>query len=145
MSPKRVIITLLSAAFLLGNLGQAAQAGHALKRNVEGVVVALIVSALAKAAASSANAHKDKKEYRYNHGLGASGNAAAACIHRAHQVVKKAGGLYLRLEKISRIRDAGDGNYEVTVKVTGVYPWGHKETVVNCVVDHDLVKTYYAS
>ena len=145
MFPKRVITTLAGAVLLLGSLGQSAHADHALKKNVEGVVVAIIVSALAKAAASAANASKDSDAYRYNHGLSASANAAAACIHRAHRAVKRAGGRHLRLEKISRIGDAGDGEYKVVVEVTGVYPWGKKRTVVNCVVDHDRVKTYFTS
>ena len=145
MFPKKLIATLAGAAFACATLAQDVAADHALKRNVEGVVVAIIVSALAKAAASAANASKDSDAYRYNHGLGASANAAAACIHRAHRVVRKAGGRYLRLDKIKRIGDAGDGKFKVVVEVTGVYPWGRRQTVVNCVVDHDRVKTYFTS
>ena len=145
MFPKKVITALAGAAFVFASFGQDVAADHALKRNVEGIVVAIIVSALAKAAASAANASKDSDAYRYNHGLGASANAAAACIHRAHRVVRKAGGRYLRLNKITRIRDAGDGEFKVVVEVTSVYPWGKRQTVVNCVVDHDRVKTYFTS
>jgi len=136
---------LAGVAFVFAGLVPDVTADHALKRNVEGIVVAIIVSALAKAAASAANASKDSDAYRYHHGLGAGANAAAACIHRAHRVVTKAGGRYLRLDKIMRIRDAGDGRFKVVVEVTGVYPWGKRQTVVNCVVDHDRVNTYFTS
>lgn len=145
MLRRQLVVTAVSAAVFAGSITQDANAGHPAQNRAEGIAVALIVSALAKAAASSANAHKDSETYRYHHGLGGRENAVAACIHRAHKVVRKAGGYYLRLEKVAEVRDIGNGDYKVAVRVSGIYRWGQKKSTVNCVVNHNLVKNYYSS
>jgi len=142
---RNVAISALSAVFLSGVLAQGVNAGHPAHNRAEGIVLALVVSALAKAAASSANAHKDNDIYRYHHGLGARENAVAACVHQAHKVVRKAGGYYLRLEKVAGVSHTGDGNYKVAVRVAGIYRWGRKKSTVNCVVNHNLVKNFFSS
>jgi hypothetical protein len=133
-----IICVLVALALSTADVG----AGHKSKKILKGIGVAVGATALAIAAASAANAHRDKDRYDYHHGMNGRQNAVAACVHRADKVVRRAGGLYARLDKVNKVDRKGRRRFKVVARMTGIYPWGHKRSKVRCTVKHDHVQKF---
>jgi hypothetical protein len=133
---KRKILTAgIAVAMLAAASLTPAEAG---KNRDVGIAVAAGIAAIGLAAASAAAAHRDNEYYDYHHGHGSSTNAIAACVHRADKVVRRQGGLYVRLDRVRRTEPVANG-IRVVADMTGVYPRYRKTSRVRCVVDHDRV------
>jgi len=131
----KLLTTALAVSMLAVASVSPVEAGK--KRDV-GIAVAAGIAAIGLAAASAAAAHRENDYYDYNHGHGSSTNAVAACVHRADKVVRRQGGLYVRLDRVRRTVPVA-GGIRVVADMTGVYPRFRKTSRVRCVVDHDRV------
>ena len=145
MFQRRLLASILSLVFLATALPTDANSGHTEQQTAEGIAILMVLSAIEKAAAASANADRSDDNYSYHHGLGARENAIAACVHRAYKALQKAGGLYMRFDKVKRIEHRGNGDFEVTIDVTEVYPKKHSIKSATCVVNHNHIKRYFSS
>ncbi len=141
----QIAASIIIAIFLLGALPDDANSGHTKEQTAEGIAVLFLLSAIEKAAASSANADRKDDSYSYHHGLSARDNAVAACVHRAYKALEKAGGLYMRFDKVEGVKHRGNNDFEVAVNVTDVYSWGHKARSVTCIVNHNQIKKFFSS
>lgn len=132
---KKLLTTAFAATLMAAASVTPAEAG---KRKDVGIAIAAGVAAIGLAAASAAAAHRDKPHYEYHHGHGKPTNAIAACVHRADKIVRRAGGLYVRLDRVRKTEPVAAG-IRVVADMTGVYPSYSKRSRVRCIVDHHRV------
>ena len=132
---RKILSAAIAASMLAAASITPAEAG---KNRDVGIAVAAGSAAIGLAAASAAAAHRDRDRYDYHHGHGAPTNAVAACVHQADRVVRRQGGLYVRLDRVRRTEPVANG-IRVVADMTGVYPRFRKTSRVRCVVDHDRV------
>ena len=131
----RKLLAIAVAASMMTAAGLSpAEAG----RKDVGIAVAAGIAAIGLAAASAAAAHRDRDYYDYHHGHDSSTNAVAACVHQADRVVRRQGGLYVRLDRVRRTERVANG-IRVVADMTGVHRNFSKRSRVRCVVDHDRV------
>jgi hypothetical protein len=134
---RKLLILPIAAVFAFGLLTSSVEAGTG-KKVAVGIAVGVAATALAIAAAQSANSHRGRDNYGYNHGIGASENAVAACIHRADRRVHRTRGGYARLDAVKKINKKGS-KFKVTMLVTNIFGNRTRQRWVKCHVKHDRV------
>ena len=95
--------------------------------------------------AAVAHSNRNREYYTPHPVIGSGENAVGTCMHHADRILRKApGGLYVRLDRVKKVEQRGNGRIVVKAIMTGVYQWGQKPSDVRCVVkNHRVVKFDY--
>ena len=141
MLGKVFVVCVLSIMVTIGTQSREAMAGHKTGKIIAGIAVAVGAALIAETAASAANANRGRDRYDYHHGISKADNAVAACIHKADKLARKAGALYLRLDKVRKVVHTGKNKFKVVAKITMVHPNRHKQFRMKCVAKHGDVKS----
>ncbi len=138
MLTRKLFIAGLSAVFVFGVL--SASTAEAGRKTAAAIGVGALVGLGLLAATSAGKARGRARGYR---GRDARENAVNACTAYAENLLlRKPGGRYVRLRRVSRVRFSGKRTVVVTAKIANAYDWGLETIWYHCKYSRGRVKSF---
>ena len=140
MTGRKVFITGLSAVFAVSLLtASTAEAG---RKTAAAIGIGALVGIGLLAATSAGKARNRSRGRRYQ-GRDVREDAVNACVGVAEdKLLRRPGGRYVRLRRVSRVRFSGKRTVVVTAKISNAYDWGLETVWFHCKYSRGRVKSF---
>jgi hypothetical protein len=138
---KRIMATALAGAMAIGVFASA-EAEAKKKRLAEGIIIGIGIATLFGAAAAAADQNRGRVRYSYRNDIDPRDNAVAACLHRAHRVVRREGGEGTELRRVRNVSRVGSASWRVEMQVYAYFDGEPDRYNVTCRVFRDRVTRF---